>query len=393
MSEIKCPHCNKLFSVDDAELAQFTAQIRNEEFEKELNIKLQSEASVIKEKYEIANKASVAEAVLKIKDDCQKEIDSLKNNLQEEKDKVINLNSKIESFEAKKELAILQATTSVNAQMAEMKADYEAELARQKIELDYYKDLKAKMSTKMVGETLEQHCQIEFNKLRATAFRNAYFDKDNVVSKTGSKGDFIFRDYDENGIEILSIMFEMKNECDTTENKHKNEYFFKELDKDRREKNCEYAILVTMLEADNDLYNQGIVDVSYQYNKMYVVRPQFFIPIITILRNAALNSMSYKKELLLMKEQNMDITHFEENLINFKDAFSKNYMAASKKFADAISEIDKTIDHLQKVKDSLLSSDNQLRLANNKAEDLTIKKLTRNNPTMKDAFKKLKENE
>lgn len=393
MSEIKCPHCNKLFSVDDAELAQFTAQIRNEEFEKELNVKLQSETSVIKEKYEIANKASVAEAVLKIKDDCQKEIASLKNNLQEEKDKVINLNSKIESFEAKKELAILQATTSVNAQMAEMKADYEAELARQKIELDYYKDLKAKMSTKMVGETLEQHCQIEFNKLRATAFRNAYFDKDNVVSKTGSKGDFIFRDYDENGIEILSIMFEMKNECDTTENKHKNEYFFKELDKDRREKNCEYAILVTMLEADNDLYNQGIVDVSYQYNKMYVVRPQFFIPIITILRNAALNSMSYKKELLLMKEQNMDITHFEENLINFKDAFSKNYMAASKKFADAISEIDKTIDHLQKVKDSLLSSDNQLRLANNKAEDLTIKKLTRNNPTMKDVFKKLKENE
>lgn len=391
MSEIKCPHCNKLFSVDDAELAQFTAQIRNEEFEKELNVKLQSETSVIKEKYEIANKASVAEAVLKIKDDCQKEIASLKNNLQEEKDKVINLNSKIESFEAKKELAILQATTSVNAQMAEMKADYEAELARQKIELDYYKDLKAKMSTKMVGETLEQHCQIEFNKLRATAFRNAYFDKDNVVSKTGSKGDFIFRDYDENGIEILSIMFEMKNECDTTENKHKNEYFFKELDKDRREKNCEYAILVTMLEADNDLYNQGIVDVSYQYNKMYVVRPQFFIPIITILRNAALNSMSYKKELLLMKEQNMDITHFEENLINFKDAFSKNYMAASKKFADAISEIDKTIDHLQKVKDSLLSSDNQLRLANNKAEDLTIKKLTRNNPTMKEAFKKLKD--
>lgn len=391
MSEIKCPHCNKLFSVDDAELAQFTAQIRNEEFEKELNTKLQSETSAIKEKYEIANKASVAEAVLKIKDDCQKEITSLKNNLQEEKDKVITLNSKIESFEAKKELAILQATTSVNAQMAEMKADYEAELARQKIELDYYKDLKAKMSTKMVGETLEQHCQIEFNKLRATAFRNAYFDKDNVVSKTGSKGDFIFRDYDENGIEILSIMFEMKNECDTTENKHKNEYFFKELDKDRKEKNCEYAILVTMLEADNDLYNQGIVDVSYQYNKMYVVRPQFFIPIITILRNAALNSMSYKKELLLMKEQNMDITHFEENLINFKDAFSKNYMAASKKFADAISEIDKTIDHLQKVKDSLLSSDNQLRLANNKAEDLTIKKLTRNNPTMKEAFKKLKD--
>lgn len=391
MSEIKCPHCNKMFSVDDAELAQFTAQIRNEEFEKELNTKLQSETLAIKEKYEIANKASVAEAVLKIKDDCHKEITSLKNNLQEEKDKVITLNSKIESFEAKKELAILQATTSVNAQMAEMKADYEAELARQKIELDYYKDLKAKMSTKMVGETLEQHCQIEFNKLRATAFRNAYFDKDNVVSKTGSKGDFIFRDYDENGIEILSIMFEMKNECDTTENKHKNEYFFKELDKDRKEKNCEYAILVTMLEADNDLYNQGIVDVSYQYNKMYVVRPQFFIPIITILRNAALNSMSYKKELLLMKEQNMDITHFEENLINFKDAFSKNYMAASKKFADAISEIDKTIDHLQKVKDSLLSSDNQLRLANNKAEDLTIKKLTRNNPTMKEAFKKLKD--
>ena len=390
MSEIKCPHCNKSFSVDDAELAQFTAQIRNEEFEKELSHKLHAETTRIVEKYESENKALIAEAVLKSKEESQKLIDELQEKLQKEKDKVNTLNSKMDSFETKQELAVLQATNSANAQMNEMKAEYEAELARQKTELEYYKDLKTRMSTKMVGETLEQHCQIEFNKLRATAFRNAYFDKDNVVSKTGSKGDFIFRDYDENGTEILSIMFEMKNECDTTENKHKNEYFFKELDKDRKEKDCEYAILVTMLEADNELYNQGIVDVSYQYEKMYVIRPQFFIPMITILRNAALNSMEYKNELIAVKEQNMDITHFEEDLMNFKDAFSKNYQTASRKFADAISEIDKTIDHLQKVKDALLSSDNQLRLANNKAEDLTIKKLTRNNPTMKKAFDDLK---
>lgn len=392
MAEIKCPHCNKAFSVDDTELAQFTAQLRNDAFEKELSQKLKAETERVIEKYESENKASIAEAVMETKETAQKKIEELQNKLQAEKEKVNSLNSKIEAFDTRQELAVLQATNSVNTQMAQMKAEYEAELLRQKTELEYYKDLKTRMSTKMVGETLEQHCQIEFNKLRATAFRNAYFDKDNTVSKTGSKGDFIFRDYDENGTEILSIMFEMKNECDTTVNKHKNEYFFKELDKDRTEKNCEYAILVSMLEADNDLYNQGIVDVSYQYDKMYVIRPQFFIPIITILRNAALNSMEYKNELIAVKAQNMDITHFEEDLINFKNAFSKNYQNASKRFAEAIMEIDKTIDHLQKVKDALLSSDNQLRLANNKAEDLTIKKLTRNNPTMKDAFDKLNKN-
>ena len=243
------------------------------------------------------------------------------------------------------------------------------------------------MSTKMIGETLEQHCMIEFNKIRATAFRNAYFDKDNEVSKaSGSKGDFIFRDYDESKNEIVSIMFEMKNEADTTATKHKNSDFFKELDKDRREKNCEYAVLVTLLESDNELYNQGIVDVSYEYEKMYVIRPQFFIPIITLIRNAALNSLEYKKELMIVQNQNIDVSNFEEKLNKFKNGFSKNYELANRRFNEAVDEIDKAIDHLQKIKDALVSSDRNLRLANDKAKDLTIKKLTRNNPTMKKAF-------
>lgn len=241
----------------------------------------------------------------------------------------------------------------------------------------------------MVGETLEQHCLIEFNKLRATAFKNAYFEKDNDA-KTGSKGDFIYRECDESGIEIISIMFEMKNEMDTTATKHKNEDFFKELDKDRKEKQCEYAVLVTLLEADNELYNTGIVDVSYAYDKMYVIRPQFFIPMITLLRNAALNAMQYKKELSIVRNQNIDVTHFEESLMNFKSAFARNYELASKRFGEAINEIDKSIDHLQKIKAALLSSENNLRLANNKAEDLTVAKLTRNNPTMKEKFESIK---
>lgn len=391
-NEIKCPHCNKAFIVDDTELAEFTAQIRTKEFEKELAMKLHQEEERLSEKYENEQKANVAEAILKAKESADKEINALKDQLNAEITKSAALQAKIDSADAKAELSIMQATASKNAEMAEMKADYEAELKRKTTELEYYKDLKTKMSTKMVGETLEQHCQIEFNKLRATAFKNAYFEKDNTVSKTGSKGDFIYKECDKNGIEIISIMFEMKNECDSTENKHKNEYFFKELDKDRNEKKCEYAVLVTMLEADNELYNQGIVDVSYQYDKMYVIRPQFFIPMITILRNAALNSMNYKKELADVKNQNLDITHFEDDLLAFKDAFSRNYQLASKRFSEAVSEIDKTIDHLQKVKDALLASDNQLRLANNKAEDLTVKKLTRNNPTMKAEFEKLADN-
>jgi hypothetical protein len=266
-----------------------------------------------------------------------------------------------------------------------LKEDFERRIKDKQTEVDYYKDLKARASTKMVGETLEQHCDIEFNKLRATAFKNAYFEKDNDA-KSGSKGDFIFKDYEDDGSEIVSIMFEMKNEMDETSTKHKNEDFLKELDRDRNEKGCEYAILVSLLEADNELYNQGIVDVSYRYPKMYVIRPQFFIPIITLLRDASLKSSQVKRQLMEIKNQNLDITHFEDELNDFKTKFANNYRLASEKFSRAIDEIDKTIDHLTKTKEALLSSENNLRLANNKAEDLTIKKLTRNNPTMKQAF-------
>ena len=254
--------------------------------------------------------------------------------------------------------------------------------------IDYYKDLKVKQSTKMIGETLEQHCSYEFNKLRPL-FKNAYFEKDNDV-RTGSKGDFIFRDYDDNHDEIVSIMFEMKNEADTTSTKHKNEDFFKELDKDRKEKNCEYAVLVSLLEIDNDYYNDGIVDVSHKYDKMYVIRPQFFIPIITLIRGASLKSLEYKQKLIEIKNQNIDISNFEENINSFKEGFSRNYRLASEKFKKAIEEIDKTIDHLQKTKDALISSENNLRLANNKADDLTIKRLTTNNPTMSKMFENIK---
>ena len=266
--------------------------------------------------------------------------------------------------------------------------NYEEKLKTRDEQIAYYKDFKAKQSTKMIGESLEQHCHTEFNKLRPL-FKNAYFEKDNDA-KTGSKGDFIFRDYDEEGTEIVSIMFEMKNEADMTATKHKNEDFFKELDKDRKEKNCEYAVLVSLLEADNDYYNNGIVDVSYRYEKMYVIRPQFFIPLITLIRDLAMKFLEYKKELEIIQNQNLDIAHFEENMNTFKEGFGKNYRLASEKFKKAIEEIDKTIDHLQKTKDALISSENNLRLANNKAEDLTIKKLTKNSPTMEKLFDELK---
>jgi hypothetical protein len=269
-----------------------------------------------------------------------------------------------------------------------LKEQYEEKLRFKDEEIARYKDFKAKLSTKMVGESLEQHCEIEFNRLRATGFQNAYFEKDNDA-KTGSKGDYIYREFDGESGEFISIMFEMKNEMDSTSTKKKNEDFLKELDKDRREKNCEYAVLVTLLEPENELYNTGIVDVSHRYPKMYVIRPQFFIPIITILRNAALNSIDYRKELALIKAQNIDVSNFEAAMNDFKDKFSKNYELASRKFKTAIEEIDKTIDHLQKTKEALLSSENNLRLANNKAEDLTIKKLTKNNPTMEAKFNAL----
>ncbi len=327
----------------------------------------------------------------------------LANNEQE----ILRLNNQIELDKANAESAIeraiqekdneilqLQNTLSLEQSKHELNEKtlneaHEAVIKLKDEEIAYYKDFKARQSTKMVGESLEQHCEIEFNKLRATAFQNAYFEKDNDA-KTGSKGDYIYRETSAEGIEFISIMFEMKNEVNETASKHKNEDFFKELDKDRREKKCEYAVLVTLLEADNELYNSGIVDVSYKYEKMYVIRPQFFIPLITILRNAALNSLSYRQELALVKNQNIDVSNFENELLDFQSRFNNNFRLASEKFQTAIDEIDKTIDHLQKVKDGLLGSERQLRLANDKAQDLSIKKLTKGNPTMKEKFEELK---
>ncbi|AFO45763.1 hypothetical protein EFD32_2883 [Enterococcus faecalis D32] len=327
----------------------------------------------------------------------------VKQALADKEKELLELTAKMNALQTDNKLKITEANSEKEKEIAELKSklqlqEKEAELEKNSIKekfdseikqkeetIAFYKDFKAKQSTKMVGESLEQHCEIEFNRLRMTAFQNAEFGKDNDA-KTGSKGDYIYREYDENGTEIISIMFEMKNEGDETATKKKNEHFFKELDKDRNEKKCEYAILVTMLEADNELYNNGIIDVSYAYEKMYVIRPQFFIPIITLLRNAALNSLKYKQEVALMREQNIDITNFEEDLDMFKSAFAKNYNLASRKFKTAIDEIDKTITHLQKTKDALLSSENNLRLANNKADDLTVKKLVKNNPTMKEKF-------
>lgn len=328
------------------------------------------------------------------------------DQISEKEKKIAELGSKMQALESNKKLELIESSTIKEKEIADLKAklqlrEKEAELEKNSIKEKYeieikqkdetiafYKDFKAKQSTKMIGESLEQHCEIEFNRLRMTAFQNAEFGKDNDA-KTGSKGDYIYREYDKSGTEIISIMFEMKNEGDETATKKKNEHFFKELDKDRNEKKCEYAILVSMLEADNELYNNGIVDVSYAYDKMYVIRPQFFIPIITLLRNAAMNSLKYKQEVALMREQNIDITNFEEDLNAFKEGFARNYDLASRKFKVAIDEIDKTITHLQKTKDALLSSENNLRLANNKADDLTVKKLVRGNPTMKDKFENL----
>jgi hypothetical protein len=297
---------------------------------------------------------------------------NIKNSkeMAEKKDEIIQLRHRLEMDEEKHK-----------GELREIKEEYEKKVKEKENEVEYYRDLKASMSTKMVGETLEQHCDTEFNRLRMTAFPNAYFEKDNEVSETGSKGDFIYRDY-QDGIEFISIMFEMKNEMETTDKKHKNSDFFKELDKDRREKGCEYAVLVSMLEADNELYNQGIVDVSYKYPKMYVIRPQFFIPLITILRNSALNSIQYKKDLMLEQTKNVDIANFELELEDFKEKFGKNYELASRRFADAIVEIDKTIAHLQKTRDALVGSDRNLRLANDKLSNISVKKLTKNSPSL-----------
>ena len=350
--------------------------------ENETNLKLK-EAELNKQ-----NESKINDLKLQILD-LKNKLDNVTNNKDRDIKEAVN-SKEIEIINLKNDIE--NKKNQAELEKNNIKNQYEILLKEKNEQIDYYKDLKARMSTKLVGETLEQHCQIEFEKLRATAFKNAYFEKDND-SRTGSKGDFIYRENDENGVEIISIMFEMKNQNDETATKKKNEDFFAELDKDRKEKKCEYAVLVSMLEAESELYNQGIVDVSHRYEKMYVVRPQLFIPIITILRNAALNSMAYKDELQLVRNQNIDITNFETSLLDFKTAFSRNYDLASKQFNTAIEEIDKTIDHLQKVKASLLGSERNLRLANDKAGDLSIKKLTKNNPTMKARFEALKDND
>jgi len=391
MKDIICPHCKKTFKVDEAGFADILKQVRDDQFEKELHERL----AIAEKEQESAVK--LAEANIK---------NSTQADLAKKDSEIAAMKSKIDSAEIGKKLAVTEAVNSVEKERDDFKVKlhnkehemqlskvslkdkYENELKSKDEMIERYKDMKLKLSTKMVGETLEQHCETEFNKLRATGFQNAYFEKDNDA-KTGSKGDYIYRETDEAGNEIISIMFEMKNEGDETATKHKNEDFLRELDKDRSEKKCEYAVLVSLLETENELYNTGIVDVSHKYPKMYVIRPQFFIPMITLLRNAAMNSLKYKAELALVRSQNVDITNFEDNMNKFKDGFAKNYDLASRKFKTAIDEIDKTIDHLQKTKEALLSSENNLRLANNKAEDLTIKKLTRGNPTMTAKFGEL----
>lgn len=406
MQEIKCPKCGEVFQVDESGYAAIVQQVRDHEFEKELERRT--------EEIEKGKNDQLKLAVNEQERKAEKEISKQKDKLAEKDLEIEKLKAQIENANTEKELAITKAIQEKDQQLSDKNAEitklhgeidlkekenqlnennllekHKVALALRDEEIERLKDFKARQSTKMVGESLEQHCLTQFNSIRMTAFPNAYFEKDNDA-KTGSKGDFIFRDYSD-GTEYISIMFEMKNEMDTTATKHKNEDFFKELDKDRNEKGCEYAILVSMLEADNELYNNGIVDVSYRYPKMYVIRPQFFIPLITILRNTAINSLSYQKELADIKSQNIDVTNFENSLLDFQDKFSNNFRLASEKFQSAIDEIDKTIDHLQKVKEGLLGSERQLRLANDKAQDLSVKKLTRGNPTMKAKFEALKE--
>jgi len=457
MRQIKCPNCGQVFEIDQASYADIVKQVRDHEFTREItereNLlrtdkenavqlaeqktrselqKLLSEKEAELASLQAENKAEAA----RINSEKQSEILSLKSELEKaqgdkelalerlrsEADKelaqtksqsdqtIADLNAKIKAFETEKDLEVNRAVSAVERERdnfklqlaakenerqlveSNLKEKYVAEIKAKDEQIAYYKDFKARLSTKMLGETLEQHCETEFNKLRATAFPRAYFEKDNDA-RTGSKGDYIFRENDESGNEIISIMFEMKNENDQTATKKHNEDFLKELDKDRCEKNCEYAILVSLLEADSELYNVGIVDVSHRYPKMFVIRPQFFIQIIMLLRNAALNALKYKSELALVRAQNLDITHFEEDMEKFKAGFARNYDLASRKFTDAIEGIDKTIKQLEKTKQALLSSENNLRLANDKAQDLTIKKLTRNNPTMAAKFEEVRKRE
>ncbi len=396
MAELKCPHCGQAFTVDDTELSSIVQQIRDREFEKDLENRVSELKEHMVKTHKIEMEAKESEIKLKSQEAHEKEIQKLKSQLEKATDKAAKLQAQLDSSEDKKKIAVMEAVQKVEEEKRDLESQLTHEKDKGKLLLEqkdeqiaYYKDLKTKMSTKMVGETLEQHCEIQFNQLRATAFRNAYFEKDNDA-KSGSKGDYIYRETDENGVELISIMFEMKNEMDETATKHKNEDFYKELDKDRKQKNCEYAVLVSMLESDNELFNAGIVDVSYKYEKMYVVRPQCFIPIITLLRNAAMNAMEYKQELAVVRNQNIDISNFEENLMNFKNDFSRNYEIAHSHFDKAVDEIDKTIQHLEKVKKELLGSDNQLRIANNKVDEVSIKKLTKGNITMQEKFENLK---
>lgn len=426
MNEIKCPKCGTVFQIDEADYDSIVKQIRDKEFDKEISsreeqhkvdrenaVKL-AEAHIKEELGQELNKKNleISELKLSLKVNEEKTINKVEKEYQEQINKlqlqITELKSKMQLQESKSELDIQKAVSEKNQKISDLsselalkskefelkettiKESYENKLKDKDDQIAYYKDFKAKQSTKMIGESLEQHCNVEFNRLRPL-FKNAYFEKDNDA-RTGSKGDFIFRDYDDDGNEIVSIMFEMKNEADMTATKHKNEDFFKELDKDRKEKKCEYAVLVSLLEADNDYYNDGIVDVSHLYDKMYVIRPQFFIPLITLIRNLANKSLEYRKELETIKNQNIDITHFEENINTFKEGFGRNYRLAAERFQKAIEEIDKTIDHLQKTKEHLLKTNDNLRLAKSKAEDLTIKKLTHNNPTMSKMFEELEKN-
>lgn len=428
MTNIKCPKCGEVFTVDESGYAAILNQVRDAEFSKSIEQRAQqlvneknAEIRLLEEKNKaekektafelkqeieklnsqlaIAQKDTEA-AKLQVTNILEKEIESLKATVKaSEQDKELAINKVVLATKdevSEKEKKILELQNKVkeaekDAQLKEqsLKEQYAFQLKTKDETIEFYKDLKTRMSTKMVGETLEQHCEIEFNKLRATGFQNAYFEKDNDA-KSGSKGDYIFKDFTTEGVEFISIMFEMKNEIETTSTKHNNEYFLKELDKDRNEKGCEYAILVSLLEIDSELYNTGIVDMSHKYPKMYVIRPQFFIAMITLLRNAALKSAEYKNQLAEIKNQNLDISKFEENMLEFQEKFGNNYRLASERFQTAIKEIDETIRHLEKTKSALLSSENNLRLANDKAQDLSIKRLTKNNPTMVKMFEELK---
>ena len=415
MNQIKCPHCGTVFTINETEYSQLLAQVRGHEFEKEIHERLERERALFEEQSKNQLQANLNEKDKEIADlqaqlekaasqnqldmerslaEKEKEVQALQNQLEQARLQHQNeLQRSLTSLEkerdsVKNQLALQEKENELA--LSSVRSDYEVQLKAANEQVEFYKNFKAQQSTKAIGESLEIYAETEFNKVRSYAFPRAKFGKDNEISASGSKGDFIFRDFDESGLEFISIMFEMKNEADTTKTKHKNADFLKELDKDRREKKCEYAVLVTMLEADNDYYNTGIVDVSHEYEKMYVIRPQFFIQLIGLLRNAALNSLQYKQELALIRNQNIDITHFEEDLEVFKNAFAKNYNSASTNFKKAIDEIDKAIKRMEEVKRFLTTSENQLRLANNKLDDVSVKKLTRNNPTMKAKFEELK---